>query len=140
MSFCVDQLSRTGFMSAIIQNIDTQQIHDEIKSHPAWRGALSGLKADQMLRAKTPWAYILRKGHFEDEHEVEYYVTFAHFDGSVRHVPFVITTAIEGWYYTNTGGGGPFNYGVQSIDDVVHLIMHSLKEDTKPLSVLTEQV
>lgn len=121
-------------MSAVIKNIDFQRIHEEIKSHPAWLGNMSGLKAEKMLRRKAPYLYVLRTGHFENEHEVEYYATFVHSDGSVRHQPFVITTAIDGWSYENNALAGPFNYGNSSIDDVLHLIMHCSKEEAQPFS------
>lgn len=126
-------------MPAIIESIYAQQINEEIKSHPAWRDVVSGLDAEKMLRGKSPYTYILRAGHFEKEHEVEYYATFVHSDGMVRHQPFVITTTAEGWSYENHTAAGPFNYGAYSIGDVVHLIMHCPKEDAKILSLFAEK-
>lgn len=133
-------------MSAVMKHNDiqethseTQRVHDGIKSHPAWRGSISGLKAEKMLRGRAPYLYILRTGHFQDENQVEYYATFVHADSSVRHQPFVITTTIDGWYYENHGGFGPINY-MYSIDDVVHFIMHCYKEDAKPFSLFIEEV
>ncbi|MDP1609252.1 MAG: hypothetical protein Q8L98_08085 [Chlamydiales bacterium] len=132
-------------MSAIMKNIDdqsihneTQQIHDGIKSHPAWRGAISGLKAEKMLRGRDPYFYILRTGQFQNEHQVEYYATFVHADGSVRHQPFVITTTTEGWNYENHGHLGPFNY-MYSIDDAIHFIMHCARKDAKAFSLFVEK-
>lgn len=132
-------------MSAVMKNIDiqqthneAQQIHDGITSHRAWRGNISGLKAEKMLRGKTPYLYILRTGHFQNEQQVEYYATFVHADGSVRHQPVVITTTAEGWHYENHSVLGPINY-MYSIDDVMHFIMHCSREEAKPFSLFEEE-
>lgn len=118
---------------------ETHLVHDGIKSHPAWRGSISGLKAEKMLRGKTPYLYILRTGHFQNEHEVEYYATFVHADGSVRHQPFVVTTTSEGWSYENHGQLGPLNHGMYSIGDVVHFIMHCRQEEASAFSRFAEE-
>ncbi len=129
---------RGQFMSAIIQNISNQQIHDEIKTHPAWRGSISGLKAEKMLRGQAPYLYILRMGHFENEYEVEYYATFVHSDGTVRHQPFVITSTRESWIYENGNVGSPHEHGSSSINDVLHLIMHCSQEEARSFSLFIE--
>ena len=98
-------------------------IVQEIEGHPAWHGHLSGMEAEKLMRGrKIPYLYILRAG----EHEADYYVTFILPDLSIRHQPFVITTTAEGWFFENTGCGGPFT--TASIDDVLHLIMHCGKQ------------
>ena len=95
----------------------------EIEEHPAWHGRVSGLEAEKMMRGrKIPYLYILRAG----EYETDYYVTFLLPDLSIKHQPFIITDTAEGWYFENTGGGGPFT--TASIDDVLHLIMHCGKQ------------
>lgn len=112
-------------MTALLQ--DFGYIHQDIKFHSAWMGSMTGLKADKLLRnAKTPFSYILRTG----ETSSDYYVTFKHADGSIRHVPFNITVATDGWYYENTSGRGP--YTEATIDDVIYLIMHCEKDECSP--------
>lgn len=106
----------------IINSLDLQ-----IQLHRAWLGQVTGLKAEKMLRRKKPYAYVLRAG----EGENNYYVTFSHPDGSVRHQPFTVTETVEGWYYENHNSGGPYKDG--TIDDVLHLIMHCEKEECASL-------
>jgi len=50
---------------------------------------------------------------------------------TIKHQPFTITEANEGWFYENAGLGGPYTQG--SIQDVLHLIMHCQKEEIIPL-------
>jgi len=98
-----------------------------IELHPAWLGAISGLKAEKLLRGqKTPYLYLLRAG----EHENDYYVTYLLPDLSIKHQPFVITHTNFGWVFENGGVGGPFTNN--SIDDVIHLIMHCDQQTCVP--------
>jgi hypothetical protein len=121
-------------MSAILRKPVFDLVINEIETHSAWKGRMSGLKAEKMLRNQnTPYLYILRKGETESETETDYYVSFVLPDLSVKHQPFVITIAPEGWYYENQGVGGPFTDAV-SIDDVLYLIMHCDKGTNKPLA------
>lgn len=120
-------------MSANVRKTFSSSIHREIQNHPTWYGNISGLSADKMLRGRTtPYLYILRAGENERENETDYYVSFILPDLTIRHQPFIITVTPEGWYYENTGGGGP--YIQESIDDVLHLMMHCQKDDCVPLN------
>lgn len=111
-------------MSAVLRKTVFSAINLEIKTHIAWKGRLSGLQADKMLRNQTtPYLYILREGENESEEQTDYYVSFVLPDLSIKHQPFVITIVPEGWYYENSGAGGPFTDMV-SIDEVLHLMMH----------------
>ena len=120
-------------MSAVFNKFKFDAITHELKAHNAWKGRLSGLQADKMLRNQTiPYLYILREGENANETEADYYVSFVLPDLSIKHQPFVITTTIEGWYYENTGVGGPFTDEV-SIDDVLYLMMHCPQGANRPL-------
>lgn len=122
-------------MSAIMRRLDTIFIHQEIESHAAWYGNISGLKAEKMLRGrKTPFLYMLRKGESETESQVDYYVSFILPDLSIRHQPFVITVTPNGWAWENWGGGGCPPEA--SIADVLHLMMHCEKSQCSPLNAL----
>ena len=106
-------------MSALLKSFIASSIEDEIQMHPAWLGNVSGLKAEKMLRGRyKPFLYILRAG----EQARDYYVTFVATDYTIRHQPFVITAAPEGWYIENGGGTGPHTHA--NIDDVIHSVMH----------------
>ncbi len=122
-------------MSANVRKTLSHSIHQEIQNHATWYGNISGLTADKMLRGrKTPYLYILRTGENETETQTDYYVSFILPDLTIRHQPFVITVTPEGWYYENTGVGGPYAEG--SIEDVLHLMMHCEKEECVPLKKL----
>jgi len=116
-------------MSIALKSTLPCSIDEDIQLHAAWKGHLSGLVGEKMIRGKsTPYLYLLRAG----ETEGDYYVTFLDADLSVRHQPFTITTTPQGWCYENGSPGGPFTQA--SIDDVVHLIMHCHKE--QPIAFL----
>lgn len=120
-------------MSAMLEKIFESHINDEIQSHPAWIGNISGLKAEKMLRGKNiPYLYVLRSGERKGAIETDYYVSFILPDNTIRHQPFVITLHPEGWYYENGNAGGPYNSWA-SINDVLHLMMHCEEGQNKPL-------
>jgi hypothetical protein len=119
-------------MSAILSRSVTDAIHEEIRSNLAWHGNVSGLSAEKKLRGrKTPYLYLLRAGELDLGDQKDYYVSYILKDGTIKHQPFTITEAPEGWYYENAGGGGP--YLNASILDVLHLIMHCEKGEIVPL-------
>lgn len=109
------------------KTLDQISVIQEIETHTAWHGHISGLEAEKLLRGrKTPYLFILRSG----EYEGDYYVTFITSDMSIKHQPFVISTTIEAWYFQNGGSGGPFT--TTCFDDVLHLIMHCRKVEPTP--------
>ncbi len=124
-------------MSAILKDKSlTLSIHQDIENHAAWHGEISGLAANKILRGrKTPYLYILRAGEPCGEDRVNYYVSFLLPDLRIHHEPFVITITSRGWCYEQGGAGGP--YTDESIQDVLHEIMHCKKEDCVPLNKLT---
>lgn len=106
-------------MSFLLQdNIDLAP-SPQIENHLAWIGNVSGLTAEKLLKERNkPYHYILRAGEREDA----YYVSFVADDYSIKHIPFVITSDIQGWYSENGSPTGPFT--TATIDDIIHLIMH----------------
>lgn len=122
-------------MSTLTKKMNHSLIHDEIKSHKAWYGSVSGLIAEKMLRGRqTPYLFILRKGENETEVKADYYVSFILPDLSIRHQPFIITLTPEGWDWENTGGGGCPPEA--SIEDALYLMMHCEKQQPIPLKKL----
>ncbi|MEI8124200.1 MAG: hypothetical protein WCG42_00410 [Parachlamydiaceae bacterium] len=117
-------------MTSLLKQPVDCSIEYNIQSHVGWIGHVSGLYADKLMRKiKTPYQYVLRQG----ETEFDYYVSFVQQDGTVKHQPFEITLAPEGWYYENSGAGGPFVDA--TIDDVLHLIMHCDQGECTPLVI-----
>lgn len=122
-------------MSANVRKPLEHSIHRDIQNHSAWYGNISGLKAEKMLRGrKTPYLYLLRAGENTIGNETDYYVSFILPDLTIKHQPFIITLTSEGWYYENYSAGGP--YAQESIEDVLHLMMHCQQEDCEPLNKL----
>jgi len=110
-------------MSAILNDNDHSFILDEIQSHPAWLGCISGLKAEKLLRGQqAPYVYVLRAGEYQSEVATDFYVTYVDSDLSIIHRPFVITITPAGWCFSNSVVGGP--YISESIEDVLFTIMH----------------
>lgn len=118
MTLALLQVNETMFQAS--------HINDNISSHPAWIGKVSGLYAEKMLRGSLPYTYVLRGGETSSEYEQDYYVTFALPDGSIKHQPFVITITEDGWCWENHGNGGPHIH--EGIDHVLNLIMHCDKD------------
>lgn len=116
-------------MSAILKNFTYNfTSNPEIQLSPSWLGKVSGLVAEKMLRGlNRPYLYVLRAG----ETEMDYYITYVHADGSVRHQPFVVTLTEQGWCCENGGPCGPFVH--ETIDDVVHQMIYCKKEECTPL-------
>lgn len=109
------------------KNTYKHAVTEEIESHQAWHGHMSGLMAEKLLRGQNkPYLYLLRSG----EHEGDYYVTYVLPDLSVKHQPFIITTTSEGWHCQNGGAFGGLT--TASFDDILHLIMHCGKLEPKP--------
>jgi hypothetical protein len=99
-------------------------------SHPAWYGEIRGLNAEKLFRGKkTPYLYLLRTGEKSTGFETDFYVTFLLPDFSIKHQPFIVREATKGWFFENGG-----HYIGESIDEVIHLIMHCRKEECVPLS------
>lgn len=109
------------------KNTYKHAVTEEIETHQAWHGHMSGLVAEKLLRGKnTPYLYLLRSG----EHEGDYYVTYLLPDLTVKHQPFIITSTSEGWHCQNGGNFGSLT--TASFDDILHLIMHCGKLEPKP--------
>lgn len=119
-------------MQNLFKQLENFSVYQTMEKHLAWQGKISGLVADKMLRGKkTPYLYILRAGELESEDKRDFYVTFVSSDLTVTHTPFEIIQSIETWRYENAYPNGPFSYQ-QTIDDVIHLIMHCPKDSPKP--------
>lgn len=114
-------------MSVIFNEKSQKVLEPEVEFHSAWHGNIPGLHAEDKLKGKKPFTYILRKG----EVSLNYYVSFILPDLTIKHQPFVITLTSNGWYSRNGSGSGPFIN--QSIEEVIHLIMHCNTEDCIPL-------
>jgi hypothetical protein len=117
-------------MSALLQKQFIGSLFPEIEQHAAWVGNVSALQIEKVLKQySTPYLYALRAG----ENKGDYYVTYIDPNAQhnkIVHRPFVVTLTSEGWYYENSGGGGP--YIDCTIDEVIHFIMHCKEWECVP--------
>jgi hypothetical protein len=119
-------------MSAILTKSLEDAIHEDVQSHLAWHGGMSGLSAEKRLRGcKAPYLYLLRAGEMDQGGQKDYYVSYIQEDMTVKHQPFTITETLEGWYCENGGVVGPCLH--TSINDVLPLIMHCQEKEITPL-------
>jgi hypothetical protein len=120
-------------MNVLLNEIIFSSIEEKIQESPAWIGRVSGLRAEKLLEGNTtPYLYVIRAG----EYESDYYVTFVLPDLSIKHQPFIITSNHEGWSYEQGSAGGPYSGegDVETIDHVIHEIMHCNKDDCMPFT------
>ena len=117
-------------MFTLFQDQSIGTLTPEIEKHPAWIGNVSALKIERILKNfSIPYLYALRAG----ENEGDYYVTYIDptaQHNKIVHRPFTIALSSEGWYYENTGGGGP--YVNCTIEDVIFKIMHCKSDECIP--------
>ena len=112
-------------LSAIKQS--EVRVYEQIESHVAWYGNISGLVAEKMLEGRQrPFLYMLRKG----EDLGDYYISFILPDFSVKHQPFVIRMIPNGWEAEN--GTTTICPPEKSIEDVLHLMMHCAQSECAP--------
>ncbi len=114
-------------MTANIDQVLENVSHPQVEQHLAWHGKMAGLEAQDILQDHAPHVYLLRAGELPSH----YYVSFVCEDKMVQHVPFMIRVTPHGWFCRNSSGSGPFMR--QTIDDVVHAIIHCEKESLRPL-------
>lgn len=97
--------------------------HQEIESHLAWHGVLSGMKCEELLRGKPNGSYVFRHG--EDPNS--YYISWVEDTEqcSFRHQPFSISVENneQKWKYRNG-----YDKLSERLDDLIPIMMHRSKE------------
>jgi hypothetical protein len=102
-------------------------IEKTIFSHSSWMGELTGLASEVFLKRQKPYTYLLRVG----EKNSHYYLSFVDQHLVIRHQPFAIIYTKKSWYCQQGDGYGPFI--TETIDDLIHRIMHCKPEDCNPV-------
>jgi hypothetical protein len=116
-------------MSASLNINSDKTIFQEMTTHVAWVGEVSGLTAEKMLRGKTPYLYVVRAGEKSKKaNEENYYVTFVSSDASIRHQPITISENDGVRHFENTG-----SFIARSFDEVLHLMLHCKEGQCSPL-------
>lgn len=114
-------------MIAKVEEVIDSGHQPHVEAHPAWHGKIAGLEAEDRLRGHVPHTYLVREGEIPGH----YYASSMREDGTIRHQPFFVRVTSQGWFCRNLSTQGPFIR--QTIDDVIHSVIHSKKEDVSPL-------
>ncbi len=102
---------------------------DQIKNHPAWHGNIPAREAENFVKGKGPFTYILRSG----EKERSYFITFVQNDQLIKHQYFSLEYDRKGWYYRNGEVQGPLEAIAEYINELVPIMMHCQAQDCKLL-------
>jgi len=97
---------------------------EEIESHAAWHGRITGMACEAQLRGQPPLSYLLRKG----EEEGHYYLSFVQTPVCFRHQPFIIESSVQGWFYQNGYTGI-----APTVEEIIPMIMHCTLEECRPI-------
>ncbi len=74
-----------------------QEKLNEITSHCAWHGELTGIEAEALLRLKPSFTYLVRQGEKVDH----FYLSFVEGE-EFSHLPFTLDYSSLQWFYRNS--------------------------------------
>jgi hypothetical protein len=100
-----------------------QEKINEITTHCAWHGDLTGIEAEALLRLKPSFTYLLRQGEKRDH----FYLSFVKGE-EFNHLPFTIDYSSLQWFYRNS-----FPHFAKTLDIFVPEIMHKEALECQPL-------
>jgi len=115
-----------------IMNSCPEYIQDkinEITSHPAWFGELTGTQAEFLLRDKADMTFLLRQGEKQDH----FYLSYVKDSCVFVHIPFTANHPSKIWFYLN---GAP-HYG-DTLETFIPDIMHVTQGHCYPLLKLLD--
>ena len=104
-------------------NLEVQKKKDEIISHSAWHGDLTGVEAESLLRFQSSGTYLLRKG----ERDGLYYLSFV-IGADLHHLPIKIDSTSLEWFYQNT-----VMHTASNLTAFIPEIMHREESECHPL-------
>lgn len=115
---------------ALAENVSNLEftIEGSIQQSACWYDDVTGLDAEDVLKGKKAYTYLLRAG--EKAHN--YYVSFVEPSGFIKHQPIAIKYFGDAWFCRNWLDHGP--YTIECIQDIVHRLMHCEKEEAQPLN------
>ncbi len=100
-----------------------QEKTNEITSHCAWHGDLTGIEAEALLRLKPSFTYLLRQGEKADH----FYLSYVEGE-RFNHLPFTLDYPSQQWFYRNG-----FPHFAKNLTTFIPEIMH--KEESECLSL-----
>jgi hypothetical protein len=124
MSRCVVGLGPNADLHWINQN------QNEIQNHLAWCGSISEQNAEELLKNKSAFTYLLRKG----DNPYSYFISFVKEDHSIKHQFFVLEVDRKGWFYRNgIATDSPAEVGSKDLNQLIPMIMHCEPNFITPL-------
>jgi hypothetical protein len=122
-----------AFSMEVFMNIMTQEKGlapwiqakmDELMSHPAWQGEVSGLEAEALLRQHDSFTYLLRQGEKADQ----FYLSYIN-GTDLLHLPFTIDYSSLQWFYRNS-----WPHFAADLKAFIPEIMHRDEAECHPLA------
>lgn len=100
-----------------------QEKINEITSHKAWHGELTGIEAEALLRMKPSFTYLVRQGEKMDH----FYLSFVRGE-DFYHLPFTIDYSSLQWFYRNS-----MPHFAKDLQVFIPEIMHKDEAECHPL-------
>jgi len=100
-----------------------QEKINEITSHRAWYGELTGIEAEALLRLKPSFSYLVRQGEKIDH----FYLSFVRGE-EFYHLPFTIDYSSLQWFYRNA-----LPHFAKELAVFIPEIMHKDESECHPL-------
>jgi|GEM_PF-1470961 len=116
-----------------LANIDHSWVkrnQDQIQSHEAWNEKLLEKDAENIMKDKEPYTFILRKG----ENKNSYFISYVKEDLSIKHQGFVLELNRKGWFYRNGVTSGLAEILETDLYKLIPQMMHCDQSACKPLA------
>lgn len=107
----------------VTENPWVQEKLNEITSHSAWHGELTGIEAEALLRQKPSFTFLLRQGEKVDH----FYLSFVEGE-RFNHLPFTFDYPSKRWFYRNS-----FPHFADDLKVFIPEIMHKEEAECYPL-------
>jgi hypothetical protein len=103
----------------------------EVMSHAAWHGNLTGISCEDILRGKPASSFLLRQGEMRCHYYLSYVIEAPFL---YKHQPFIISleNAQGGWGYRNG-----CNWWTLKLEELIAMIIHQPRENCSPIRALS---
>ncbi len=105
-----------------------QEKMNELMTHPAWHGEVSGLEAEGLLRRQKSFTYLLRQGEKIDQ----FYLSYIK-GTDLLHLPFTIDYSSMQWFYRND-----WPHFATHLATFIPEIMHQEATECQPLAQIAQ--
>lgn len=108
-------------LELLLQSAVDFNLKEEFCKH-GWKGHLSSHNAEQILKGKSPFSYLIRLG----EEKSKFTLSYVRADGAIQHVHFVLVD----WVYGIFQNGGPFK---ATLDVLIRYKMNCTESQACPV-------